>query len=375
MPIPKVTDYLNIAAASGSVEDRANDYERGSDFESLSGPNAILWSRQSQRDLDMWKSTRFADAEGPELTALVEGRYGIPRVRDTRGRGTARFVRATTAGGAGTIWRGTRITTRSNTGLTQNHVYRVRQDVPVSSTATAVDVPIEAVEYGPGVKYEQGGVVDLRDPLWDNTWSVVDLTCSDGTRLEKAADYRARVIKERKAARVGQELGIRTACLAVGAAHVALFRSDFRGSALDDGLNYVYVGDTGHSANPSLVRACTLALRGARVGGDHCQVLPMARATRTISANIYLRDGQARSPVSRIDELARKALIQYMDGPAGKHIYTVVGMESAIAKVSRDIQDVEVFDPTTDSTFIPGQSVLNRYFTTDADIFLTFKSA
>lgn len=368
---PTILDFLDTARKATVVADVVADFNRGSDYESLAGPNAILWSRQTQRDTDLWYQTRFANAQGEELTDLVFNRYGIQRVLDARGEGTALLARPTPDGGAGTVWEGTRV--RVEAGPFGVPIYlRVTEDTPVAATSLTVEVPIEAVDLGPGTKVTASSQNFIDDPLWDTSWVAVRVDCTDGSELEPAADFRTRVLALRTAARVGQEQALENTCLAKGAQVVELFRSNYSGEDSDVGLNWCYVGDLGYTATPELVRACILALRATRVAGDNLQVLPLGRATLPIDVDIYLRDEPGVMPTDRLEIIHRKALIQYLNGPGGRFSYTTSGLESAIAKTGTEVQDVQLVTPTVDAPLAPGSAVLTRYFADDNDITIRY---
>lgn len=367
IPEISITQFLAAAKKAGMVEDIAADYNRGSDYDALAGASAILWSRQSQRDSDLWKATRFNDAEGQSLTELGEGRYGIPRILDTRGKGTAVFTRP--AGGLDTIWSGTRIMVPGSVP----RFYRVVSDV--ATTSLEVPVDIEAVEYGVGTRIDVSTSAKLIDPLADTGWSIKMISCDDGTVLEPASDYRTRIRTTRSSSRVGQEARIIEACQAAGAGQVALFRSDYAPTSTDNGLPYIYVGDLSYNGTAALVRACTLAIRSVRVMGDNVQVLRMARVSAPVTVNVYLRDAPTKMPVARLDALHRGAIMEYMNGGDGRFTYTKSGLESAIARVSIDVQDVEVLAPVSDTVIVNGGNfplVLTRYFTEDAVIKINY---
>ena len=78
-----------------------------------------------------------------------------------------------------------------------------------------------------------------------------------------------------------------TTVVAQGAAHIALFDSNF--TATDAGLNHCYVAEEGFTTSRRLIRACTVALEGYRACGADLQVLGMQRASVDVSATVTLR--------------------------------------------------------------------------------------
>lgn len=362
--------------ASGSavkgLADKNADFIRGSDYESLLGPSAIIWSRQMQRDTDLFNGVNFNTADGEDLTDLVLKRFGKTRIPDSRGTGTAKLTRPS-GGIAETIWKGTRILAPGGNAKE----YRVVSDVVVSSSQTIVDVAIEAVKLGPGSSIELGpGIAQLADLLVDPTWTVQHLQCGDGQVFEKAEDFRARVRKERFDERVGQTAAIIAACKKAGAANVELFRSDYAGDAYDHGLNVVYVGDLGFSGDAQLVKACTLALQGVGVAGDHAQVLPMTRVDLDIIATVFLSDHKALFDVDRLRAIHAASLQHYLNGSSGRFTYSLDGLRGAIARKTPEVQRVVLTSPSVEDQIVVGPdknfpAVLNRYI--PGNITLTYK--
>lgn len=362
-PEPTIRELIQIAgsATRGSL-DKTSDFITGSDYDVFAGPAAIIWSREAARDTDIFNDVNFNTADGDALTVLVRKRFGKERILDTRGSGSATLSR-TSSGVADTVWKGTRISIIGSTPKT----YRVTKNVDASSVALTVDVPIEAVDIGPGSAADVSGVGNLRleDSLQDPSWIPSRLTCTDGTFFEKADVFRARVKKERFDERVGQTKSIITTCQNAGAANVMLFRSDYAGDAYDFGLNVCYVGDLGYSGTPDLVKACTLALRKTRVAGDHLQVLPMTKMLLDIDADVYLNDSPPLFDLTRLERIQVSSVLQYLNGGSGRYTFSLDGIRAAIARPT-SVQRVVLTTPTSDGTVVIGAlkafpSTLNRY--------------
>ncbi len=352
---PTIIEMINVAGQAITGQgDKNADIIRGSDYESITGPAAVIWTRE-----DLFNSTKFHTAQGTNLTTLVKDRYGIDRYLDTNGSGTASIDRPT-GGTAGTVWAGTRITIFGGAAKT----YRTTRDVAVDAATISVVLPIEALVPGPGTKADVTENLRLDDSLWDPTWVPTLLSCSDGTTFESAGALIARVRKTRADQRVGQIKAIQDACKAVGAAHVQVFRSNYGGDALDAGLNVVYVSDLGWESSPSLVRACFLALRAVRVLGDHMQVLPMARVTLNPLIDVYLATAPALNDIEKLYQIHREAVAEYLGGVSGGFSFTKIGILSALAKPTPEVQHATVVTPAADVSVLVNNNfpaVLNRY--------------
>jgi len=358
---PTIIELIDAAGrAIAGQGDKNADLVRGSDYESITGPAAVIWTREDRRDEDLFNATKFHTAQGEDLTFLVKKRYGIDRYLDTNGQGTALLSRPTNAAGAGTIWAGTRISIFGGSAK----VYRTTADVVVEASSYYANLPIESITPGPGCAAEETENLRLEDVLWDTSWTVSSLNCKDGTTYESAAALVARVRKTRTDLRVGQVKSIKDACKAVGADNVQVFRSNYGGDALDGGLNVVYVGDLGWQGSPSLVKACFLALRSVRVLGDHMQVLPMTRVTLNPVIDVYLATAPALNDIENLYQIHRAAVTEYLGGVSGGFSFTKIGILSSLARPTPEVQRAVVVTPASDVNVLTNgnfPAVLNRY--------------
>ncbi len=357
---PTIIELINAASKAISGQgDKNADFVRGSDYESIAGPAAVIWTREDRRDADLFNATKFHTATGDDLTFLVKERYGIDRYLDTNGTGIATISRPE-GGTAGTIWAGTRITRFGGSPKT----YRTVGDTAVLAGATTVQLVIEALTPGPGSAIIASDGLRFDDALWDAGWEVDALSCENGTTYESASQLIARVRTTRLNQRVGQPKAIQDICKSVGAANVQIFRSNYGGEGVDGGLNVVYVGDLGWEGSPSLVKACFLALRQVRVLGDHMQVLPMSRVTINPIIDVYLASAPALNDIERLYQIHRESVIEYLGGTSGGFAFTKIGILSALARPTPEVQKAVVVTPAEDVTVLVDGSfppVLNRY--------------
>src|SRR5580698_8920452 len=116
LPLPTIADHVKAAADTiRGQRDRYGDGRSGSITNHESGPTAILFARQADRDVDTFRAIYFDDADGDELTALIQGRYQtatgaplVPRILDAKGQGSCTFARPSASAGGGEFWTGTR---------------------------------------------------------------------------------------------------------------------------------------------------------------------------------------------------------------------------------------------------------------------------
>ncbi len=372
LPLPTIDDLTSAFHMSVRARrDKRADGRAGSVYDFIAGISAVLWSREAQRDRDLFRAIYFDDAQGDDLTARAQQLFGIARTIDTYGRGFATFARPTAIAGEGTIWTGTRLRVAGN--LAGSVAYAVAADVPVQATELYAVVPIRATAVGPGVAIASTSFGFLEDPLWDPSWTVPSLTCADGTRFEPANEFRARVRTQRLAERVGYETRILQACEDAGAAEVALFRSDQ--AATDIGLNVCYVGDAGYSGSVDLVRAVTVALESVRVCGADMPVRPLVASSLSSAATIALWDDPSTFGLDQLTLTLRGVLLAEFAGSLAGYIYQRDALAGALARVSDAIQSVAFTSPSADITIlVNGQfpPTLTRYSLAPTNISFNF---
>jgi hypothetical protein len=229
-PLPTIDDHIAVAEnALLGERDRYGDTRRGAIYDHASGPTAILFARQADRDLDSFRAIYFDDADGTALTTYVQGRFpDVPRVLDTYGTGYAVLQRPNATAGADTFFSGARISIPGS----PPSVYVVSADTTVAASALSVTVPIRADVRGTGTAISvQGGTFTLMDVATDPTWTPVSVFCSNGTDFEPANEYRARARAATLDARNGYLPELVTTCMDAGAAYVMAFPSHYGLSA------------------------------------------------------------------------------------------------------------------------------------------------
>jgi hypothetical protein len=360
-PLPTIRDLLG-ASADGvvGIRDADADVRRGAVYDHFGGCGAILFTREAARDRDLFRAVYLDTAEGDDLTVLVKLRFGVDRILPSYGTGTALLTRPTPAAGAGTVWRGSRILVFASVSSPAARYYAVGADVAVGAGATTVSVPVRATDTGPGSAVSLSGpaIARVDDPLWDPSWIVTAIQCSDGTSLESPADLRARARSTPLAARRGYAEAITSACVEQGASYVALFDSNL--PAQDNGLYCCYVADAGFQTTTRLVRACTAALESYRVCGADLQVLGMQRASVDVSATVTLRDDPGRLPSP--DVALRDALVAAF--ATTRYDYDLDELAGVLASADPSVRSVS-FDkpPASVGVLVGGQipGLLTRY--------------
>lgn len=352
LPLVTIDDLIRAYNAEISARsDGVGDTRDGAIHNIAAGIGALTWSRQSARDRDVYRTIYFDTARGADLEGRIEAFGGASRIQATRGAGAAEISRATTAGGAGTLWKGTRISV-GRAGFDIPRLYQVAADTVIGAATLGAWVPIEACDLGTGVEIdtgESGGVLSWHDQVWDSTWQIASLRCANGTDRESDPAYLARYRAAKVDARRGYAQAIIDACKAVGAADVALFESDV--IAPDTGLNRCFVGDTGGNATPDLLRACRLAVEGARVLGCDLTVFGMARSLVSIDLTIRLWSDPGNFAQGVLVEEAKQSVLRYFDTGAAPYVFRLDGLRAELTRAIPDMQSVAMTSGPTDTVF------------------------
>lgn len=339
--MPSLDDYLSAYSQTVRARRTAADVHRGSRYDLLGGVAAVLFTRVSTRDRDAFRATYFDTGQDTELDELAAKRFGdVPsRVLATKGQGTANLRRPNAVAGAGTILAGTRIAVIQD-GAAPATFLEVAQDTLVGATALDANlVPVQRVEAGASTALSLTAqeVLQLRidDPLWDNTWQVLSVSCASGTERERDADYRARIKAARTDARLGYPKRITLAMTNAGATRVALFASDYLGSAADNGLNRICVGDTSYQSSPDLLLACRLATYDVCVLGTAAQVIPMTRQALSINVVVELWDFMDHVARDLLEADVASSLLNYFSGRQNPFVWRTDAMEGIALKATR----------------------------------------
>lgn len=374
-PEPTFDRFLSIGTgAIRAREDEDADTRRGSVYEYILAPSALTWTRQAQRDTDLFADTRFSSASDTSLTELVKRRFSIDRVLDTPGTGTAVVTRLTTSGGSGKFFKGTRIFVPSS--ASDPAVYYVSETVTVNSADLKVSIPIESEKTGVGVFIDTTNAV-FDDAIWDPSWNIESLKCNDGTVFEDADDLRARVKTTKRSARVGYLDKIVEACRAAGADRIVAFQSD---RVVDYGLNVIYVGDKNFHTTDKLIRDVKLKLEGVRNFGDNVQVLGMTSSRLVIDADVTLVNPPTSYNLNLLSNQLKGAISNYFAPSDAGFSYDRIAMQSAMVAVSNHaVAQVTFNTPSSDAVLmvntIAFPSVLTRYTVNFSDITFNFKAS
>jgi hypothetical protein len=353
-PLPTIRQLVQAASNALTGErDPNGDTRSGSLYNHNAGPMAVLFSREADRDKDLFQDIYFNGARGDALTDLIQTRTGIARILDAAGVGTCTFARPTDGGGGGPFLQGTEIQVAGTPGM----IYEVAADTTVSATALICTIPIKASTLGSGTAITASAGLSLLDPIYDNTWVPQVLICADGTDFESAADYKARVLQDRINQRVGYIANMILACQSVGAAYVVPFPSQYGLNVADYtddfGLNAIYVADDGYASPASLVAACDAVLESWRVLGADLLVGGVTNTPLTLNFLVSLTDSPTKLPVQSIRRLCAQALMAAFGPTDGGYVYSADALSSAVTAASPYVQSAFVPRLWAEATVYP----------------------
>lgn len=225
------------------------------------------------------------------------------------------------------------------------HYLLARSSLAGAGDLTAT-LAITADRDGPGseisVSAGTRSVLQLADPLWDNSWMVAGLTCGAGSLREDDDAAKVRLRRERFAERLGYEAAIIQAMQGAGAGTVALFRADYLGEAADFGLNRVYVGDGNYETTATLLRDCRLALPAVAMAGSSTQVLALTNQLLTFQIAIQFWDIPEKFDTVSAVESTRLAVVEYFRTRENPFVWSTAGLIGAIQRVVTDTFDIEI---------------------------------
>ncbi|WP_438029031.1 hypothetical protein [Sorangium sp. So ce233] len=370
-PLPTVDGLLS--AFSGAVRaagGAAKNTRRGAGYDALGGPAAILWARQAIRDRDLFRQNLVETATGYRLETIVERRYGVPRVQETFGTGTAVFERPV-AGSDGTLYRGTRIEVLGDSPRPE--VYAIAEDTGVDAATTWLQVPVRATRPGPGTGVLASGArIRLADAVFDDTFSVAQIRCDAGTAEEPAATYLSRARQTKLDNRVGYHKRIVQACIDAGAATVVLLDAGVFGEDDDFGVSHVYVADAGYTTSEALLDACFLAVDRVHVAGCDMQVLGMEVTPLTSALTLKLWDSPGAFDQVSIRRRTLDALLAEFGRRKDFWLFRHDALRGAVVAASPEVQDADIAttpdEPAAD--FVP---VLPRYTLAGTDVTITLQ--
>lgn len=376
-PLAAIPDFLTAASNALTGErDQYGDGRRGSVYDRLSGPMAVLLAREAQNDKDNFADIYIDDAEGKSLTRAIQGRWGIARVLDTYGTGTCLFERSSDAAGAGPLLAGSRIQLQGDTPAE----YVIAQDYEAQPSDTLVSVAIRASVTGAGVAANVVTELALEDAQYDPLWQPVALTCADGTSFEKAQDYRARARALRLDNRNGYLTKLQSACIAGGATYAFGFPSSYglqpTDFADDDGLSAIYVADANFQGTKALAAACAAQLEACRVLGADIWCGYVVPTPLSIVATVYLVDDPAKLNLVVIKRAVVQAIITYFSQVDAGYTYKLDALGGAMRRSSPSVQSVAFTTPSSDHTISAAQwpASLPRFTVAPRNITLTFSA-
>lgn len=377
-PLLSVSDFVKAGgnAVLGS-RDKDASVRSGGAYDLIVGHAGVIWSRQAFRDKQLFANNFLDSAHGPDLDRLVEKYFSVVRNQDDYGYGQAIVSRPSIAAGGGVIYAGTRI--RLHYPPNQPTFYVVRTNVTVGAADLTAVLPVRSDKTGKGVSANAIlPNLSFSDELYDNTFSVVTLTCDDGIVGEKDDEYLARARTSRRDMRPGFIRSILSVCHSSGATNVVAMKPGAFGDALNDGFARIYVGDSNYQTTAALKETIAVALESVRNIGVDIQLMDMTQAACVASADVTLVDDPGKINTTAILGSLTRTISDYFMGNSEWWKYDKSSLVASVLQSHPDIQDVNfalrtksplVAVPETPDTF---PSIVTRYSLFPGDIIVNF---
>lgn len=332
-PVPSLADF-NQAYADALIGERDEDLDtrEGSSYDVLGGNAALIWSRQAQRDRDLFRQN-YVTTASVGLDRLVERQYGVQRILETYGSGT---VILSAPAVDEYIWTGQRVEVIGGPAPIE---YIITTDAR-SDGVTPLVMPVRASRTGPGTAIATTSNLRLQNDT--EGIPVQSLVCGDGTNRERDEDYLARARKFRLDNRNGYYRKIIDACRSAGASNVVALHAGTFGPALDFGLNYVYVADANYVTPPGMITACMLALEKVRILGCDLQVLGMVQTPVTVTETVALWDDPGYFDTTALASLLINVLVDEFNARQDFWIFRKDSLGGAQMKASSAVQSVSM---------------------------------
>jgi hypothetical protein len=373
-PVPTVADFLQAGAIALRTDlDPAINVRRGSAVDLTAGPAALAWAQEAARDRDLFRSVYTDSSSGAALEDRVLLRYGVPRIKATRGQGAMVLQRANDLAGGGTIYEGTRISVQRTTSTTPLY-YSVAEDyvVPGGAGQLSITVKIQATRAGSGVAINKPTQAAFEDVVYDPLWRVMTLHCGDGTDEESPEAYVARARTTKRDQRPGYRKRYEDVCKAAGAAYVVILDAGDLGEDNDFGVTHVYVGDAGYSATDALVNACSDAVDAVHIAGNDVQVLGMTPTPVTLSLTVKLWRAPGDCDTSGLRKGILSAVLAMFNSRPRFWLFDYDSIAGEAHAVGDDVQSVTVVSSPTppSAAFV---AVLPRYTLAAPDVTIAFE--
>lgn len=370
-----IDDFRNAYRNGVITKDPHADLEEGSVYDVIGGWSALIWSRLTQRDTNVFNDIQTDTANGDALTTRLDKIFDIQRNVFQPGTGQVTIVRSSPGSADDTIWQGTTIELYSKTGGLLPSKFIVSSDTPVLASTLTVTLNISALQVGPEVSVFSSDSVLPRfsDSLQDNSWTISNLFCSAGQDFEESGAAVARARSTKRDKRVAHKKAIIKACKEAGANHVVLFPSNFGGDDIDYGLNMVYVDGNNNIDPIKLCDLVALKLEKFRAIGDCMQVRPIVNQNLVIKVSVLLYDSPAKINQQPLIQRIANYITSALDND---YSYNLDTLKAAVFQASPLIQDVLFTLPAADAPVIVNSNFpasLVKYNLNPSNITVTLK--
>lgn len=299
-------DELQTAARNEIQSRRPDltDFNEGSALDAITGAAAVLADEAILVAVQLFKALFFDTAEGEDLDALAQDRFGISRKPATASIGELTWTRNDP--GAYTIPAATRF--RASVAGQTIEVQSTAA-VDLAAADSSVLIPVQALVLGRATNAAAGTVTEILDTVAeDPNASVTNAQpLAGGSDAETDPQLRDRIRRIYSTLRRGTVAALETGSLSVpGVSIVTIDESEVEAS----GWVYVYIGDPDARSNSTLAALVAAELESWRAAGVLVSVLGASREEKALSITVFVEPGSDQAAVG---EAIRLAIIAYGD--------------------------------------------------------------
>lgn len=293
MPTLPTFDAIR-AAFQAEVQSRnplLTDWNEGSNLDAIGGGASILADEVLLEATQQLAGHFLATAEGAQIDAWQADKFGgkVPRNEASKAIGTVRYTKGS-LGASGVIAAGHQFRGTAPDGTVVT--VQATASVSVAATETAVNVPCEATDAGPGGNVAEDTVDEaVTVPGWDSgTPTVTNVErFAGGADDEEDEAYKARLRNYYQTLRKGTVDAIAQGALTVpGVTQVTVDESNIEGA---EGYVEAFVSDPSGTANSELAALVEDELRGWRAAGVRVQVTASTREEVPVVVTLDVEPG------------------------------------------------------------------------------------
>jgi hypothetical protein len=351
MAAPSIDDFINDFIAKVQELRPGLAVKVGQKSRLIAEGGASMADRLVGYAARLAKATYLDGAEGDDLTAYADDRWGIQRDPAIQAYTSVTFARASFAGGAGTVAAGTVVATvRDANGVEQR--FLTSTPAVFGGTDLTKTVGVVAETGGVAGNVGAGTITRILSGLFDASLTVTNAQQAvGGTPEETDPDLRERVRQFPATIRRGTLDAIEYGARNTPNAGVS------RATAVEDatGLMTLYVTDIAGNSDDAMVALVTTEIEFWRAGGSAITVVGGVLASQDISVTLTVPVGTAIPPLVALVQAAIASAVAKLK--INETLYPALIQTAAMSAAPDVIKNVTVNNPSGPRVPSPGQII------------------